>query len=454
MQTEAIFENIAKRIQQEIKNAQQSIFIAVAWFTNINIYNALLEKAKEGCRVSLIISNDRINLNSSIDFEQLSNFNGSSVYKIGNGETILMHNKFCVIDHSTIITGSYNWSFKAETNFENVIITSNDTVLAEQFISEFRKIKSQFYPDEPKENFFPVNKIIKRLEILKNYILLEDIQELKKETSKLAEYDFNADLNEIINDVKSEEFAAAIKKIQSFITGSQQLMIWTDPEIAALKFEIKNLENQVNAFDNERIELEKLLSDFQHRHTTELGEIILEILKLRKLKFQTDKEKFEEAKNDENEYYNQLEQEKQRKVFDLTDEEKIELKKKFRKATVLCHPDKVSDEFKESAQQIFIDLKSAYDLSDLSKVSRILNELEKGNFFKSRSETISEKDVLKVAIANLRRQIKKLEEEIILIKQSKAYNTVSSLTSWDYYFRISKEKLEEELEELKLQIVE
>jgi hypothetical protein len=231
-------------------------------------------------------------------------------------------------------------------------------------------------------------------------------------------------------------------------------MIWTDPEIAALKFEIKNLENQVNAFDNERIELEKLLSDFQHRHTTELGEIILEILKLRKLKFQTDKEKFEEAKNDENEYYNQLEQEKQRKVFDLTDEEKIELKKKFRKATVLCHPDKVSDEFKESAQQIFIDLKSAYDLSDLSKVSRILNELEKGNFFKSRSETISEKDVLKVAIANLRRQIKKLEEEIILIKQSKAYNTVSSLTSWDYYFRISKEKLEEELEELKLQIVE
>ena len=89
MQTEAIFENIAKRIQQEIKNAQQSVFIAVAWFTNINIYNALLEKAKEGCRVSLIISNDKINLNSSIDFEQLINFNGSSVYKIGNGETIL-----------------------------------------------------------------------------------------------------------------------------------------------------------------------------------------------------------------------------------------------------------------------------------------------------------------------------------------------------------------------------
>ena len=32
MQTEAVFENIAERIQQEIKRAKSSIYIAVAWF--------------------------------------------------------------------------------------------------------------------------------------------------------------------------------------------------------------------------------------------------------------------------------------------------------------------------------------------------------------------------------------------------------------------------------------
>jgi|SRR5690625_3929356 len=394
MQTEAVFENIAKRIQQEINKAQQSIIIAVAWFTNKNIFNELVNKARNGCTVSLIISNDKINLNSSIDFEQLHT-GKSKVYKIGNGDTELMHNKFCVIDYSTVITGSYNWSYKAESNFENIIITNYDTTLAELFISEFNNIRNQYYPDYRREEFvFPLNKIIKRLEILKNYILLGEIEELYKEIYKLREYEFNPDLLEIIDDLTKEEFSSALAKIQNFISKNQQLSIWVDPEIATLKLEIKNLENQLYGYDNEKIELEKLLSEFQHRHTMELGEIILDILKLRKLKFKENKAKFEEAENDERHYREQIDNEKEKEIFELSDEQKVELKKKFRKATVLCHPDKVNDEFKEAAQQIFIELKQAYDANDLKKVSEILEELEKSNYFKSKSETILEKDLL------------------------------------------------------------
>ena len=453
MQTEAIFENIANRIQQEIENAQHSIYVAVAWFTNYNLFNTLVAKASEGCRVLLIITDDEINRNSSIDFEKL-NLNGSAVYWIGESNISLMHNKFCVIDHSTVVTGSYNWSYKAESNFENVIITQNDTILAEQFIAEFSKIKNRFYKEDPTEDFFPLQKIIKRLEILMNYILLEDIQELKKETTKLNEYSFVADLKEIIEEVKKDEFASAIKKIQHFISGNQQLLKWTDPEIAGLKLEIKNLENQMNAFDNEKIELEKLLTEFQHRHSTELGKIIIEILKFRKEKFKLDKDKYEEAETDEKEYREQFARESERKIFELSAEEKNELKKKFRKATVLCHPDKVNDEFKEAAELIFIELKAAYDMNDLKKVSEILNDLENRNYFKIRSETITEKDILKAAIAKLRLKIKQLENEIINIKQSEAFKTISSITSWDEYFRITKEKLSIELDILKKQINE
>lgn len=452
MQTEAVFVNIAERIQQEISKAQKSVFIAVAWFTNKNLFNELVNKARNGCTVSLIISNDNINLNSSIDFDQLA-IGKSRVYKIGNGDTELMHNKFCVIDYSTVITGSYNWSYKAESNFENVIITSNDTTLAEQFISEFNNIRRQYYPDAVNEEIvFPLNKIIKRLEILKNYILLEDIEELNKETSKLKEYNFNSDLQEIIDDVRKEEFSSAINKIQNFISKNQQLSIWTDPEISALKLEIKNLENQLNGYDNEKIELEKMLSEFQHRHTIELGKIILDILKLRKLKFKSDKTKFEEAENDERQYREQVDTEKEKEIFELTDEQKLELKNKFRKATVLCHPDKVADEFKEAAQRIFIELKQAYDANDLKKVTEILDDLEKGNFFKTKSETVQEKDLLKAAIAKLKRQIKILETEIITIKESDTFKTIISIEDWDDYFQRTKDKLTRELEELQLEI--
>lgn len=449
MQTEAVFENIAERIQQEISKANKSIYIAVAWFTNKNLFNELVNKAKEGCVISVIISNDEINQNSSIDFEKLITSN-SKVYKIGNGNTDLMHNKFCVIDYNTVITGSYNWSYKAENNFENVIITNDDTSLAEQFTAEFNNIRKQYYPDEIKEDLvFPLNKILKRLEILKNYILLEDIEELDRETLKLNVYVFNNDLSEIIEDVRKGEFASAIIKIQNFISKNQQLSVWNDPEISALKLEIRNLENQLNGFDNEKIELEKLLSEFQYRHTIELGEIILDILKLRKLKFKNDKEKFDEAENDERGYREQFDSEKEKEIFELNEEEKIELKKKFRKATVLCHPDKVSDEFKDAAQDIFIELKNAYDTNNLKRVIEILEDLEKGNYFSSKSDTISEKELLRKAIAKLRKKIEKLKIEIISIKQSDTFKTIIDINDWDDYFQNTKQQLQIELEMLK-----
>jgi hypothetical protein len=452
MQTEAVFENIAERILEEITKANKSIYIAVAWFTNKNLFNELVNKARGGCSISLIISNDEINHNSSIDFERLITPN-SKVYKIGNGNTELMHNKFCVIDHSTIITGSYNWSYKAESNFENVIITNNDTSLAEQFISEFNNIRKQYYPDDIKEDLvFPLNKIIKRLEILKNYILLEDIEELNREILKLKEYSFNNDLSEIIEEIIKDEFASAINKIQNFISKNQQLSIWNDPEIAALKLEIKNLENQLNGYDNEKIELEKLLSEFQYRHSIELGEIILDILKLRKIKFKEDKDKFEEAENDEKEYQQQYDSENEKEIFDLNDEEKNELKKKFRSATILCHPDKVSDEFKNAAQEIFIELKNAYDTNNLKRVIEILEDLEKGNYFKSKSDTILEKEQLKAAIAKLRKQIEKLEIDIVSIKQSDTFKTIIEIVDWDAYFNNTKQMLQIELDHLKEEI--
>jgi len=452
MQTEAVFDNIAERIQQEIGKAQKSVFIAVTCLRNVSIFNELLNKARNGCPIYLIISNNSHNLNSHIDFEHL-NIGKSKVYKIGKGYSGLMHNEFYVIDCSTVITGPYNWSDKAKSNFENIIITSNDRTLAEQFISEFNNIRRQYYPDAVNEEIgFPLNKIIKRLEILKNYILLEDIEEINKACSKLNQYEFNSDLQDIIEDIKKEEFGLAINKIQIFISRNQQLSIWTDPDIEALKLEIKNLENQLNGFDNEKIELEKLLSEFHHRHTIELGEIILDILKLRKLKFKADRIKYEEAENDEKQYREQIDTEKEKEIFKLTEEQKTELKKKFRKATVLCHPDKIADQFKEAAQRIFIKLKQAYDVNDLKQVSEILEELEKGNYFKTKSETVLEKDLLKAAIAQLKRQINILEKEIITIKESDTFKIITNIDDWDDYFERTKEKLRHELEELKLEI--
>lgn len=451
MQTEAVFENIANRIIEEIRDAKKSIYIAVAWFTNKSIFEQLIIKAKKGCLIELIISNDAINNSSSIDFELLES-NDGKIYKIGNGNSDLMHNKFCVIDYNTVITGSYNWSYKAENNFENIVINSNDTILAEQFVIEFTQIRNKYYPNEIKiENQFPLDKIIKRLEIIKNYIILEDIEDLKTANKKLIEYQFNNDINSIINAINTQEYAVAISIIQQFINSHQQLSIWTDPEIAGIRLEIKLLESQITAFDNEKIEIEKILFNFQHQHTLELGSLILEILKLRKLKYKNHK-KEAETEEDYNNYYDQFETEKNKHQFELNEEDKLELKKNFRKATTLCHPDKVSDNQKAEAEETFIALKNAYDENDIKKVNQILRDLELNNHFGSKSETITEKAKLIARLANLKQRRKQLEEDIITLKESETFQTIYNISDWNTYFEETKTQLEQELQNLSIEL--
>lgn len=139
--TEVIFDNIEQRILKEIEDAHYAIFVSVAWFTNKKLFNALLEKAKNNCYVSIIIQLDEINSQSGIDYSQIE-IGRSECFKISK-EAELLHDKFCVIDFQKVITGSYNWTYKASHNSENILIL-NDPSVASQYISRFEKQKAKF----------------------------------------------------------------------------------------------------------------------------------------------------------------------------------------------------------------------------------------------------------------------------------------------------------------------
>ena len=253
MQTEAIFENIANRITLELEAAQHTIYIAVAWFTNRNLFNVLLEKAKEGVTVQLMLSNDFINQKSHVDYDQL-NIASSGSYLIGDGNQDLMHNKFCVIDTDTVINGSYNWSYKAEKNHENILITKGDSVLAKQFIKQFKKIRNIYFDHQDPTPELPIDKIIKRLEIIKNYVVLEDIEDITRENNKLMAYAFQQDIAAITLAIKQHSFDTAITLIDQFIKKHHALVVYNDIDVSALKLAIRQLEHQLNAYDNEKIE--------------------------------------------------------------------------------------------------------------------------------------------------------------------------------------------------------
>src|SRR5690606_4246078 len=53
----------------------------------------------------------------------------------------LMHNKFCVIDLCTTITGSFNWTYGATFHRENIIVEKNNIEMAHPFALEFNALK-------------------------------------------------------------------------------------------------------------------------------------------------------------------------------------------------------------------------------------------------------------------------------------------------------------------------
>ena len=54
------------QILTELRNAEKSILVAVAWFTDYEIFNLILNKARSGLIVELITMNDEINKNRKL----------------------------------------------------------------------------------------------------------------------------------------------------------------------------------------------------------------------------------------------------------------------------------------------------------------------------------------------------------------------------------------------------
>lgn len=292
-----------------------------------------------------------------------------------------------------------------------------------------------------------MNKIIKRLELIKNLIALEESEEIEAHIFKLKQYDLDNELEDIVALLEDKSYSQAMQSLETYINNHRQLSFYVDPKIEGLKLEAKLLEAEVNALSIEKADLEKLIHDFEVRHNQELGELIIKILKHRKEKAKGTKQQ-EEAEEDYNNYQKQCDTIKEEKQEILTEEEQKELKDKYRKASKLCHPDVVSEEQKELASKLFRELNEAYERNELQRVKEILKNLEDGNFFVNKSDATCKEKLLKAEMEKLRLLIKELKEQIQNIKESEAYTTIINIDNWDEYFYSTKQNLDEQLKGL------
>ena len=249
----------------------------------------------------------------------------------------------------------------------------------------------------------------------------------------------------IISLFNIRDFIAAVRSKVSMYRGnngangnSKNISVYEDNESVSLKLEIKKLEIEITSVNNEIAEIEKSIHDFGLRHQQELGKIINRILFLKKEKLEKEKhvneakgKAFEEAKNDYESNNRRLMESREEELFDLTEAEQKELKKNYRRATKLCHPDIVKDELKQKAESIFRDLQNAYEKNDLKSVTEILNGLENGQMFSFKSEGIVETVKLKAELNELQEKLTVLNEKLNHIKESETYTKQKLIVQLD-----------------------
>lgn len=130
---------INERVKQELSKAKTEVLIAMAWFTDNELFAAVQGCLDRQVKVLIIISDQPDN--EKLDFSLLEK-HGAEVTKVKNVGWGMMNQKFCVIDQNVVITGSYNWSNNSKNNHVSVIITNYSKTVTEH-METFHQIRSR-----------------------------------------------------------------------------------------------------------------------------------------------------------------------------------------------------------------------------------------------------------------------------------------------------------------------
>jgi len=292
-----------------------------------------------------------------------------------------------------------------------------------------------------------LSKLIKRLELIKNLISLEEDDEINEHLNRLKLFIEFKQIEDIVNLLNNKEYLLAVNSIDNFLLKYNQVSVYIDFEADSLKLEVKALETNINKLSQEKAELEKIIYEFGVRHNAEFGEIIIKILNYQRQNAKGTKDE-QEAEKQYTEFNENYKKSKDQKFLELSVDQLKELKENYRKASKLCHPDVVKEEQKEIAQKLFSDLSNAYERNDINKVNDILTELSKGNYFINKSDSVDKKELLKKEVEAIRLKIRELKDSIDYIKQNEPYVTIKSISDWDEYFKLTKQKFEQKFNEL------
>jgi phosphatidylserine/phosphatidylglycerophosphate/cardiolipin synthase-like enzyme len=134
---------VAARLLKLIQAAKESIYFLAYSFTANDLGDAIRQRAAAGVTVVGVMEANQIKSNLGTEYDPFMQA-GLDVRRDGNPG--LMHHKVIIIDRSVVVTGSYNFSYSAETNNDENVVIIHNADAAEQFMREFQRVYEQAKP--------------------------------------------------------------------------------------------------------------------------------------------------------------------------------------------------------------------------------------------------------------------------------------------------------------------
>ncbi|MCS2170006.1 DNA repair protein [Scandinavium sp. TWS1a] len=319
-----------------------------------------------------------------------------------------------------------------------------------------------------------MNKPIKRLEIIKNAIELEDDEIVHGQLAQLKKERLDEGLEAIVQALEARRYADAIAAITVWLQNQRALATWQDPRISASKLELKTLEAELQELLDRRTARIQRLDEFNELYMTRLGPLMTEILRLRKVLAEKmlrrqlregnrsepvaeESARQADAASQDYESYRQRHQEAQRHQAAqqrLAESERHELKRLWRQASKLCHPDLVDDSLKAEANTLMVRLNQARQRGELATVRSILTRLMQGQQPMMASSRLNDLEPLRLKIVEIRLQIRTLNLELTGLEKEGAWQLVTTLRDQEGYFQQQEKAMSNTVRTLEKQIVD
>lgn len=297
---------------------------------------------------------------------------------------------------------------------------------------------------------------LKTLGVIKQLIELEDREAIGLMVRKIHRSESAEVLTPILAALENQRFEDAFLLIEDFERQMRQVARRYDPIVSALKVEMHFQENELNLLRADRDEMAKKIDNFQVRYHAVLGGLLDRMLYLRmeKLRIQAQANpkllaQYEAAAADYKDYHEAHTSPIKGILYNLGEEEQREIKRLYRKASLICHPDCVAEEHQEKAQAMFEELHEAYLHNDIKKVRLIAELLEKAGAFEPLYMKMDDAGALRLQIERILLHLEEVKVEIAEIQASEAYRTVEGITEdWNVYLKRLADNFRAQIQEL------